>query len=95
MIHYVEDCKTLRDILCEELAERDIVCLTHESHEDCKPLPGDVVLHDLNGVGELIKVEGVHYYSVRGCTTAAMFPKPYEIDSMVKILRLHIVREAA
>ena len=56
------------------------------SFEACTATPGDVVLHDLGGVGEGVKFDNVTYYSHSGDFESADFPKPYPIDEIINKL---------
>lgn len=69
--------------------------------DQCKPNKGDVVLHDIFGIGEMPKpVDGVNYFSHSGSTRDGKkvdFVKPCDMDYMIEVLiaRLELNQEAA
>ena len=57
---------------------------TVTSWSECKQVPGDTVVHDLCGVGDQNKIEGVTYYCCSGSDPKLSdFPKPFDIDGMI------------
>lgn len=81
-IHWVEDDEGIREVL-SELLEAPVVF--HESHATCEPEEGDIVIHDLNGVGELIKRPGVKYQPASG-SSSGPFAKPFDFKAINKYL---------
>jgi len=63
----------------------DFECVTSWDKVDAKP--GDVVLHDLAGVGEMpAKIENVTYYTQSGSTLSGKevdYVKPYDFETVV------------
>ena len=87
-IWIVDDEKDILEVL------RDIFEVSYftnfklvESHVECKPVKGDIVAHDLIGVGNLEVVVGVTYFSHSGsCVVNADFIKPSSTFIMVEKL---------
>tara|TARA_R110002096_G_scaffold287111_1_gene480752 strand:+ start:55 stop:351 length:297 start_codon:yes stop_codon:yes gene_type:complete len=87
-----EDLLSLyRDIFEEEesLDSIDKKYITH--HDECKAVSGDIVIHDLYGVGKVDRIDGVQYRSCSGSfVDKSDFLKPMDFEKMsLAIRKLH------
>jgi hypothetical protein len=84
-----EDLLSLyRDIFEEEEILDGISKKYISNHSECKAVSGDIVIHDLYGVGDLRIVEGVEYRSCSGSfVDKTDFLKPLDFEKMSLAIR--------
>lgn len=72
------DLLELWEVLSRRFKRNDFEFKFVEHFKECIPNAGDVVVHDLKGVGEKVELEGVKYFSMSGDVFKEIdFPKPF------------------
>lgn len=89
-IWIIDDEREILDLFqfCFELEEFESFKLI-EDWADCYAKPGDIVLHDICGVGTKKEFPGIIYYSHSGSNrdnSEIDFPKPFDLNELVEIL---------
>ena len=80
----VDILECLRDMINMDGRLDNFIVRTVVNWSECNQKPGDTVVHDLCGIGDQNKIEGVTYYCCSGSDPKLSdFPKPFDIDLMI------------
>lgn len=88
MIHVVEDEALILSTFSRYLTGFNFEFMLHAHWNTCEPMPGDIVIHDLGGVGDKKEVTGVRYISCSGmCDCLIDLPKPFSKTKLLEVLQ--------
>lgn len=83
----IDDEKDLLEIFGCFLDDYNVDYVLVDHFSKCNPAVGDKVIHDLCGVGEIVKVPSVKYFSYSGSVHPNVyvdFRKPQPIDEIIE-----------
>ena len=88
-IHIIEDEGDLREIIEVLLIDNGLANVAcHENWESCNASDGDIIIHDVYGVGKIKSIDNVKYISLSGDVTVNPdIIKPFDISNLVKKIK--------
>ena len=87
---WIEDEDDIREIVKGFIEDvfPSVPLFSVEHWDKCFAKPGDVVVHDMEGVGNQNKISGVSYYSCSGNIKFTVdLPKPFSFDELEVFLK--------
>lgn len=87
-IYWIDDELDILELLQEALNIEFIPC---KHWDECQPVAGDLVIHDINGVGQKKEIAGVKYLTCSGSVNGPVdIEKPFDFEEIDEKIRIRL-----